>query len=170
MKQIFWKIFEDETDIVHIEVYTFYDYKFVELSNFSTNKGSFVSYLKQIKDVAKQYAYDTLNTSFTMCNHYTTARIDFYKDDYELISDSAEIDNSGFTSMVYYDKKNKQFIALANIFTLKDTYYKFKKPFEQIKKDHREEILNSTLCTYDQNEEVALRDVFLHGGYIEKIK
>ena len=38
-----------------------------------------------------------------------------------------------------------------------------------IAKSHKDEILKSTLCTFTKEDEVTLRDVFLHGGYIKEV-
>jgi hypothetical protein len=40
---------------------------------------------------------------------------------------------------------------------------------DNIAKSHKDEILKSTLGTFTKKDEVTLRDVFLHGGYINEV-
>lgn len=46
--------------------------------------------------------------------------------------------------------------------------YRLTKPQEVIEVEHRYEILSSVLANYTKDDEVYLRDIFIHGTYIEK--
>lgn len=73
---------------------------------------------------------------------------------------------------IYIDYETKLFHAFENgvpqLFQ-RQFVYELTDSEEKISKEHREEILDYCLSSYDKHETVGLKDIFVHGKYIKQV-
>ena len=93
--------------------------------------------------------------------------LDLLLEDIELIDNTIN-DN---TFDIFYDINTKLFHAFENyVDEPREFIYSLKGSEEDIAREHREEILEYCLAVVLPNESVGLRDIFIHGKFIERIK
>lgn len=68
----------------------------------------------------------------------------------------------------YYVDLNGLIYAI-NLHNEKVEVYRLTKSFDEIVKEHRDEILSYMLSKYTKDDEVCLADIIMHGKYVEKI-
>lgn len=80
----------------------------------------------------------------------------------------AENTTNGNVFDVWYNDTTGTFIA-QEVDGVRTFKYKIDGDFEEIAKEHRQEILEYRLCTVTADDEVTVGDVFMHGKFIEII-
>lgn len=87
----------------------------------------------------------------------------------ELILEEIELFDSKNSMLydVYMDRNNKFYAR--NKETNEVLIYEYIKPYDEIIKEHREQILNYRLFKVTKDDEVCPADIFMHGGYVSLV-